>query len=72
MQELNPAQIPSGLYGVNSRGLGAGGIFTPHFERSEIVAGPPAGPREFRSDINQKVPQIGKSKNSLAEFFDFY
>ncbi|PIQ70446.1 hypothetical protein COV89_00320, partial [Candidatus Shapirobacteria bacterium CG11_big_fil_rev_8_21_14_0_20_40_12] len=26
----------------NSRGLR--GIFTPHFERSEIVAGPPAEP----------------------------
>jgi hypothetical protein len=34
-----PAQIPSGLRGVNSRGLV--GIFTPYFERSEIVAGPP-------------------------------
>jgi len=40
--EAGPAQIPSGLCGVNSRGLG--GIFTSHFERSEIVAGPPAEP----------------------------
>jgi len=54
--EAGPAQIPSGLCGVNSRGLDAGGIFTPHFERSEIVAGPPAEPREFRSDIFKQTP----------------
>ena len=41
--EAGPAQIPSGLCRVNFRG-GIGGIFTPHFERSEIVAGPPAEP----------------------------
>ena len=52
--EAGPAQIPSGLCGVNSRGLG--GIFTPYFERSEIVAGPPAEPREFRSDFFKYTP----------------
>jgi hypothetical protein len=51
-----PAQIPSGLCGVNSRGLVVGGIFTPHFERSEIVAGPPAEPSQFRSDIFKQTP----------------
>ena len=43
--EAGPAQIPSGLCGVNSRGIG--GIFTPHFDPAtagEIVAGPPAEP----------------------------
>ena len=58
--EAGPAQIPSGLCGVNSRGLDAGGIFTPHFERSEIVAGPPAEPREFRSDIFKQTPPVEK------------
>ena len=56
--EAGPAQIPSGLCGVNSRGLIVGGIFTPHFERSEIVVGPPAEPREFRSDIFKQTPPI--------------
>jgi len=52
-----PAQIPSGLCGVNSRGLG--GIFTPHFERSEIVAGPPAEPvNEIGSDIFKYTPPV--------------
>jgi hypothetical protein len=42
-QGRGPAQIPAGLCGVNSRGIG--GIFTPHLERSEIVAGPPRSSR---------------------------
>ena len=55
--EAGPAQIPSGLCGVNSRGLG--GIFTSHFERSEIVAGPPAEPvNEIGSDIFKYTPPI--------------
>jgi len=55
-----PAQIPTGLCGVNSRGLSSGGIFTPHFERGEIVAGPPAEPSQFRSDIFKQTPPVRK------------
>jgi len=35
---------------------GLGGIFIPHFERSEIVAGPPAEPSQFGSDIFKQTP----------------
>jgi len=65
--EAGPAQIPSGLCGVNSRGLR--GIFTPHFERSEIVAGPPAEPvNEIGSDIFKYIPPVGKSSCWLARY----
>jgi len=39
-----------------------GGIFTPHFERSEIVAGPPAEPigRKIRSDFFKYTPPVYK------------
>src|SRR3989338_11359404 len=59
--EAGHAQTPSGLCGVNPRGLSGGGIFTPHFERSEIVAGTPAEPREFRSDIIKYTPHFNLS-----------
>jgi len=65
--EAGSAQIPSGLCGVNSRGLR--GIFTPHFERSEIVAGPPAEPvNEIGSDIFKYIPPVGKSSCWLARY----
>ena len=74
--EAVPAQIPSGLCGVNSRGLDAGGIFTPHFERSGIVAGPPAdlpaevstqaGPSQFRSDIFKQTPPRKKFSPKIS------